>query len=104
MLFSYYVCGTSLTSVLGYSAKTDAAMRYSVSTVEEDGKTVSDPWVPRVFGDKPTRPGYWDFTWDPGHGADASIHEHVVFDRARQQFVQTSRSMPYSKGDEKQPK
>jgi hypothetical protein len=87
VLFDYAACGIANTSVFGYDPKSDRAVEYSVE-VREDGKPpVTRLWVPEVFARQPVRPGVWDVTWDPGHGANADIHERVSFDSARQVFV-----------------
>lgn len=88
VLFEYEACAISLTSVLGYSPKSDRAVQYGVERPTESGKPEVVPWVEQVFGAKPIRPGYWDFTWEPGHGAEGSVHERVSFDRKKQVFVE----------------
>jgi len=88
VLFEYEACAISLTTVLGYGPKSDRAVQYGVERRTESGKSKGVPWVQQVFGAKPIRPGHWDFTWEPGHGAEGSVHEQVSFDRAKQVFVQ----------------
>lgn len=87
VLFEYEVCSINLTTVLGYSRKSDRALQYRVETPNESGKPETTLWVAQVFGAKPIRPGHWDFTWEPGHGADGTVHEQVSFDAAKQVFV-----------------
>jgi hypothetical protein len=87
VLFEYYVCGTSLTTVLGYSPKSDRAVQYRLEISEQHKNRQVVSWVPHIFSEKPSHPGYWDFTWEPGHGADCTIREQVSFDRVRQIFV-----------------
>jgi hypothetical protein len=87
VLFEYEACAISLTTVLGYSPKSDRAVQYGVERLTETGKPEVVPWVEQVFGAKPIRPGHWDFTWKPGHGAEGSVHEQVSFDRQKQVFV-----------------
>jgi len=87
VLFEYEACAISLTTVLGYSPKSDRAVQYGVERPTESGKSEIVPWVEQVFGAKPVRPGHWDFTWQPGHGAEGSVHEQVSFDRKKQVFV-----------------
>jgi hypothetical protein len=87
VLFEYEACAISLTTVLGYSPKSDRAVQYGVERLTESGKPEVVSWVEQVFGAKPIRPGHWDFTWEPGHGAEGSIHERVAFDQRKQVFV-----------------
>jgi len=87
VLFEYEACAISLTTVLGYSRKSDRAVQYGVEMLTENRKPVVVSWVEQVFGEKPIRPGHWDFTWEPGHGAEGSVHEKVSFDPAKQVFV-----------------
>jgi hypothetical protein len=95
VLFEYEVCGTALTTVVGYNRSVDAAVQYRVEISEIGEKTKVVSWVPHLFGEKPDRPGHWDFTWEPGHGADSWIHEQVSFDSARQTFVNARTVKPY---------
>lgn len=88
VLFEYEACAISLTTVLGYSPKSDRAVQYGVARPTESGKPEVVLWVEQVFGTKPIRPGHWDFTWEPGHGAEGSVHERVSFDQKKQVFVQ----------------
>ncbi len=87
VLFEYEACAISLTSLLGYSRRSDRAVQYGVKTSTEDGQSVVRSWVEQVFGEKPVSPGHWDFIWWPGHGVDGSVHERVSFDPAKQMFV-----------------
>jgi hypothetical protein len=87
VLFEYLVCGVSYTTVLGYSSRTDAAVQFRVEVSAPGEKTETVSWVPHLFQEAPARPGYWNFTWEPGHGADCEIHEEVVIDQNRQLFV-----------------
>ena len=87
VLFEYEACAISLTTVFGYSPKSDRAVQYGVETLNESGKPEVIPWVEQVFGEKPIGPGHWDFNWEPGHGADGAVHEEVSFDPAKQVFV-----------------
>ena len=87
VLFEHEVCGTALTSVLGYSRASDMAVQYRVEVLGGDDTPSFDTWIAAIFGRKPVSPGHWDFTWEPGHGAESTIHERVSFDRARQLFV-----------------
>jgi hypothetical protein len=95
VLFEHEVCGTALTSVLGYSRVSDMAVQYPVEVLGGNDTPSFDTWVATIFGRKPVSPGHWDFTWEPGHGADRKIHEQVSFDRARQLFVDRQEITPY---------
>jgi hypothetical protein len=95
VLYEYEVCGTALTSVFGYSRASDMAVQYQVEVLGRDDPASIDTWVSTVFGRKPVRPGYWNFSWEPGHGANVTIHEEVSFDRARQLFVDQQTITPY---------
>jgi hypothetical protein len=95
VLFEHEVCGTALTSALGYSRVSDRAVQYQVEVLAGDDTPSFDSWVATIFARNPLSPGHWDFTWDPGHGADRKIHEQVSFDRARQLFVDRQERTPY---------
>ncbi len=43
VLFEYEACSISLTTVLGYSGKSDRAVQYGVEMINEDGKPGSSP-------------------------------------------------------------
>jgi hypothetical protein len=94
VLFEYYVCGTALTAVFGYSKRTDTAVRFQLE-ISDGRETREVSWVPHTFSEKPVRPGYWNFTWEPGHGADSWIHEEVSFNQTRQLFVNHLSIKPY---------
>jgi hypothetical protein len=87
VLFEYEFCGTPLTSVLGYSRVSDRAVQYQVEVLRSNDMPSLDTWVATIFGRQPVSLGYWDFTWEPGHGANRKIHEQVSFDPASQLFV-----------------
>jgi hypothetical protein len=87
VLFEYEFCGTALTSVLGYSRVYDRAVQYQVELRGSSGTLNFETWVATIFGKQPVSPGHWDFTWDPGHGANRKIHEQVSFDPVGQLFV-----------------
>ena len=95
VLFMYEACGIAATSVFGYSRQFDRAVQYGVEIVHNSQESKIQVWVGQIFAAKPVRPGYWDFTWNPGHGADVKIHEQVSFDRARQLFVDKQEITPY---------
>ena len=94
-LFDYDATSIYETSVWGYSPASDAAAHYSVELIEGNFKPVVQPWVTQVFAMQPVRPGYWKFTWEPGHGASAWVDEEVHFDRGRQLFVEKKIIRPY---------
>jgi hypothetical protein len=87
VLFEYSACGIAETAVLGYSQSRDAAVQYGVETSGTGAKEELVSWVEHTFGEKPIRPGIWNFSWDPGHGSESRIHEEVSFDPRRQMFV-----------------
>lgn len=95
VLFEYEFCGTALTSVLGYSRVFDRAVQYQVQVLRRNDMLSLDTWVAAIFGRQPASPGHWDFTWDPGHGADRKIHEQVSFDPIGQFFVDQQEITPY---------
>jgi len=95
VLFEYEFCGIPLTSVLGYSRVSDKAVQYQVEVLAGDDRPSFDTWVATIFGRRPVSPGHWDFTWDPGHGADRKIHEHVSFDPMGQLFLDQQEITPY---------
>jgi hypothetical protein len=95
VLFEYEFCGTALTSVLGYSRVLDRAVQYQVEVLGDNDALSFDAWVATIFGRQPVSPGHWDFTWDPGHGADRKIHEQVSFDPIGQLFVDQQQITPY---------
>lgn len=86
VLFEYEFCGIPLTSVLGYSRAGDKVVQYRVEVLSH-GTVSFDTWVATIFGRPPVRPGHWDFTWEPGHGANRKIHEQVSFDPVGEFFV-----------------
>ena len=96
VLFDYTACGIVSTSVFGYSPESERATQYSIEIVADDHKPRTEPWAWQLFASKPIRPGYWDFTWEPGYGADVFNREQVSFDKARQLFVdkRTMRTYP----------
>ena len=47
-----------------------------------------------IFGRQTVSPGHWDFTWEPGHGANRKIHEQVSFDPVNQLFVDRQEITP----------
>jgi hypothetical protein len=88
VLFTYEVCGGVSTSVFGYSGKSDRAIQYPVEVGQSNAGSDVEFWVDQVFAVKPVRPGYWKFTWGPGHGVDDMIHEDVRYDPVKGAFVE----------------
>jgi len=70
-------------------------MQYQVETLEGKHRPYLSTWVPQIFAAEPIRPGYWQFTWEAGHGDDFWNHEEVSFDQKRQLFVRTLNREPY---------
>jgi len=97
VLFEYEACGVSLTTVLGYSPRTDTVKQFPVKIIDSGEKTTIVSWVPHLFGEQPVQPGHWNITWDPGHGCDCIIHEEVSFNPIRQLFVENRRVTAYPK-------
>ena len=94
VLFMYDACGIVSTGVSGYDARSDRVLQYPVEVQKADGKHAG-LWAEQIFATKPARPGYWNFTWAPGHGAEYSVHEEVSFDASRQTFVEKQTIVPY---------
>ena len=94
-LFDHVASGIAAGSVQGYSAKSDTAMQYPIEVIQDKFNPVVRTWATQVFDTKSSRPGYWKFTWEPGHGSDKWIDEEVRFDRARQVFVEKEATRPY---------
>jgi hypothetical protein len=95
VLFDHVVSGIAAGSVLGYSARSDTAVQYPVERTQNTFNPVIDLWAIQVFDREPTRAGYWNFTWEAGHGEWDWIDEEVHFDAARQLFVQKVTTRPY---------
>jgi hypothetical protein len=87
VLFEYEFCGIPLTSVLGYSRTSDKAVQYQVEVLRSNAAPSRETWVAAIFGRPTVSRGHWDFTWEPGHGANRKIHEQVSFDPVSQLFV-----------------
>jgi hypothetical protein len=85
-LFAYMACGVAETGLLGYSSTSDRVLQYPVVRGERQAR--GRLWVEQLFAVKPVRPGYWKFTWSPGHGVDDVIDEEVSFDRIKQRFIE----------------
>src|SRR5581483_1241574 len=56
VLFEYEACGVSLTTVLGYSPRTDTVKQFPVKIIEPGEKTTIVSWIPHLFGEKPVQP------------------------------------------------
>jgi len=95
VLFDYVVCGIPSQGIFGYSRSVDAAVQYRVEVISEAGNTSVQG---SAFAAKePIRPGYWNFTFDPGHGCFCTIHVQVSFDPTRQLFVENIKTVLYPK-------
>ena len=81
--------------MVGYSPRTDTAVQYPVERTENRFSPVVQSCANRVFDTKPSRAGYWKFTWEAGHGESEWIDEDVRFDPARQLFVEKLTTRPY---------
>ena len=95
VLFDYLASAVEATSVWGYSPKSDRAVNYPVEVNEGKFRPVVQPWVTQVFATAPTRPGYWKFTWEAGHGSTAWVDEEVRFDPVRELYVERKTIRPY---------
>ena len=95
VLFDFAACGIVSTSVFGYNLRSERVVQYPIEIVAGNEKPRTVVWVWQIFSRKPIRPGYWDFTWGPGHGAEELIHEQVSFDRERQLFLDKQEITPY---------
>lgn len=87
VLLVFAAFGIADTGALGYDPPSDHVVQYPIELQSPDGPTKGF-WAEQVFAREPVRPGYWKFSWQPGHGAEGSICEYVTFDRARRLFVQ----------------
>jgi hypothetical protein len=95
VLFDYVNCGGAAGSVVGYGPRSERAVQYAVEIIKGEDKAKTELWAEQIFEKRPIRPGQWDFTWEPGHGFDGWIHEHVSFDRGRQLFVDKQKVTSY---------
>jgi hypothetical protein len=95
VLFDYVNCGGASGSVVGYSPRSDRAVQYSVEIITGAEKPKIQLWAEQIFETRRIRPGQWDFIWEPGYGCFCTIHEHVLFDRVRQVFVDNHTVTPY---------
>lgn len=76
VLFESEVSCIAMTSVFGYSPASDTAVQYRVERFEPGEKAEVLSWISHTFQEKPLRPGYWNFTWEPGHGANSWILDY----------------------------
>ena len=95
VLFDHVASGIAAGSVLGYSSRSDSAMQFPVESTQNKFHPVVETWAVQVFNTKPSRGGYWKFTWEAGHGDFEWIDEEVRFDLARQLFVEKRTTRPY---------
>ena len=95
VLFEHVVSGIAAGSVVGYSSRSDTAVQYPVESTQNRFNPVIKTWISQVFEIKPSRAGYWKFTWEEGHGESDVIDEEVRFDVARQLFVEKMTTRPY---------
>jgi len=87
-LFIFEAFGITSTGVFGYDPKTDRVIQFPVELLRPAKKPLTTMWTEQVFAREPIRPGYWKFTWRPGHGSGDVCDEEVSFDLARRIFVQ----------------
>jgi hypothetical protein len=95
VLFEHVTSGIAMGSVLGYNARSDRATQYKVEITQDKFSPVVKDSAVGVFDKDPARPGYWKFTWEPGHGAFEWIDEEVRFDLTRQLFTERITTRPY---------
>jgi hypothetical protein len=95
VLFDHVASGIAAGSVLGYNSRSDTAVQYPVESTQNKFNPVVKNWAVQVFDAKPSRAGYWKFTWEAGHGESDWIDEEVRFDPARQLFVEKMTTRPY---------
>jgi hypothetical protein len=100
VLYDHVVSGIAAGSVQGYSAKSDTALQYPIELTLDNFKPVVQGWANQVFETKPSRPAYWKFTWEPGHGKENWVDEEVRFDPARQLFIEKKTLRPYTGSDQ----
>ncbi len=94
VLFGFAACGIAETSVFGYQTISDQVVQYPVEVTEGKGKPEVKFWIQQIFRIEPPKPGHWNFSWNPGRGADFKFHERVYFDKVRQRFVQHRTMIP----------
>lgn len=95
VLFDYGASGIDASSVWGYSRRSDAVVHYPVEVIQGKFSPVVQGWVTQVFATPPIRPGYWKFTWEPGHGSWVWVDEEVHFDPDGQRFTEKRTIRPY---------
>ena len=100
VLFDHVASGIAAGSVQGYSVKSDSAVQYPIELLLDNFKPVVQTWANQVFESKQSRPGYWKFTWEQGHGDENWVDEEVRFDPARQLFVEKKTLRPSPGSDQ----
>ena len=85
-LFTFEAFALVSTGVFGYEREFDRVVQYPIEI--QGQKTLRTLWTEEVFAREPVRPGYWRFTWAPGHGELATYRVEVSFDRKRRLFRQ----------------
>lgn len=93
VLYMYEACGIVTTSALGYNIQSDRAIQYPVEVQENNNEHQTKLWVEQIFAQEPIRPGYWKFSWSPGHGLDVEIEEELSFDSKRQVFIEKQNTL-----------
>jgi hypothetical protein len=86
-LYVFEAYGIADTGVFGYEQRSDRVVQYPIELQSSEGP-LKGLWVEQAFAREPTGPGYWKFSWEPGHGSPGRICEDVRFDRKRRLFVQ----------------
>ena len=86
LVFEAY--GIASTAVFGYEPNSDLVVQYPIEILHSSKRPLTTLWTEQVFATEPVRPGFWKFTWEPGHGDPGIFDEEVSFDRTRRLFVQ----------------
>ena len=88
-LFDAQACMGLQTTLIGYSAKQDRVIQYSINLEVFEGTKRSStvtPWADYLFSSKPVRPGYWQYEIDyRGRGGSLDKWE-VRYNAAKEQF------------------
>lgn len=77
-LFDAWSCSDLLTTLVGYSRRTDRVVQYVIRLSWSDGgetKLLTTRWMEHLFSQKPRRPGEWKYTatYPPGVYEDYEI-------------------------------
>lgn len=96
-LFIFEAFGIASTGVFGYEPKSDRVVQFAIE-IQSSKKPLITLWTEQIFAREPVRPGYWNFTWEPGHGDPNTYSEEVSFDRRRLLFTQKTGRVPKTKG------